>query len=109
MFQNNETVVAAAHSQAPPQRGNDGSAARGFCLAISPKKAVEMLVMPDFVFDDAPREHGQNRLRAGARQGRVVAGGPGLDDATRGHLEAAGGLQRRVAEGSEFLDEPQVS
>jgi len=32
----------------------------------------------------------------------------GLDDAARGHFEAAGGLQRRVAEGSEFLDEPPV-
>src|SRR5437763_12498700 len=108
MFQNNEAVVAAAHSQAPPQRRNDGRTARGFGLAIAPKEAVEMLVMSDFVFDDAPRQQRQNRLWAGARQRRVVAGCAGLDDAARGHFEAAGGLQRRVAEGSEFLDEPPV-
>src|SRR5436305_5120654 len=74
IFENDKAVVAAGHPQPPPQRRSYRGAARAFGLAVSPKKTVEMFVVPNLVFDDAARQQRQHRLGAGARQGRVITG-----------------------------------
>src|SRR5689334_1720423 len=104
VLQHDEAVVAAAHPQAPPQRWYDRRASRALGFAVPSVETVEMFEMAHLVLGDVPGQNCQHRIGAGAGQGRVIAGGACLDDAARGHFEAAPGLERGIAKRPELLN-----
>jgi len=65
VLQDDEAVVAAGHLQSPPQRRNDPGASRTVQIPIFAEKAVEILVVTNFVFGDAAGQACQYRFRAG--------------------------------------------
>src|SRR6516162_4106388 len=82
VLEHDKAVVAAGHPEPTPQRRQDCGAPRIFEIPIFAEIAIEVLVVPDFVLRDVAGQDGEHRIRAGTRQGPVIAGGTGLDNAS---------------------------